>query len=308
MAETRPAVRKDVTDGATEARAQLTSWENWTTVTNEAQIESGLGTPLTPTGKRLRRRVALSDRGNRVIGLLSPLLLLVAWEILVAVGVLDGRFFPPPTKIAVRFWELLVSGELFISLGVSLVRILGGFLLGAVPGLVIGLTMGLFKPVRVLLRPIVSALYPIPKLALMPLIILMFGFGWQQKVITIAMGTFFMVLINTMAGVLNLDKIYLDVAKNFGASRKDYYTKVALPGALPLIFTGLELGMGMALLLIVAAEMIGTDSGIGYMIWRGQAIFDATYMFVAFIVISALGYVFAEGLASLQRKVVPWKQ
>jgi NitT/TauT family transport system permease protein len=272
----------------------------------EAATDAVFGGYPTKTGRRYR--FSLGERGNRIAALLSPILILVGWELAVAVGITDGRFFPPPSQIAGTFWELLISGELIKALGVSLARIFGGFLLGAIPGLIIGLTMGLFKPVRIILRPIVSATYPIPKLALMPLIILMFGFGWQQKVITIALGTFFMVLINTMAGVLNLDKIYLDVAKNFGASRKDYYLKVALPGALPLIFTGLELGMGMALLLIVAAEMIGTQVGIGYMIWEAQAIFDVEAMFVAFIVISLLGYIFAESLASIQKKIIPWKQ
>ena len=244
---------------------------------------------------------------NRVLGLLSPLLILVLWELGVLVGVIDDRFFPPPTQIASTFWEMLMSGELLRSLGVSLLRIAGGFLLGAIPGLLVGLAMGIIKPVRMMLRPIISATYPIPKLALMPLIVLIFGYGENQKVITIALGVFYIVLINTLAGVLNLDRIYMDVASNFGASRRDFYFKVALPGALPLIFAGIELGMGMALLLIVAAEMQGTLVGIGYMIWEAQALFAVKEMFVAFILISALGYVFAELIASLQRRVIPWK-
>jgi NitT/TauT family transport system permease protein len=307
MVDRIPAVPHDKAhDVDPDAPSSMSTMERWAASSEMATAETAAISPASRTGKRWR--FSLGDRGSRIASLLSPVLILVAWELAVAVGITDGRFFPPPSQIAGTFWELATNGELAQALGVSLVRILGGFALGAIPGLIIGLTMGLFKPVRMILRPIVSATYPIPKLALMPLIILMFGFGWQQKVITIALGTFFMVLINTMAGVLNLDKIYLDVAKNFGASRKDYYLKVALPGALPLIFTGLELGMGMALLLIVAAEMIGTQTGIGYMIWEAQAIFNVKAMYVAFIVISILGYTFAEGLAAIQRKVIPWKQ
>ncbi|MCZ7663468.1 MAG: ABC transporter permease [Thermoleophilia bacterium] len=249
----------------------------------------------------------MGGHSNAVLGFLSPVVILVLWEIAVPLGLLDGRFFPPPHAIAGTFWKMVKSGQLFSDVYVSLYRIILGFLAGAIPGLIIGLSMGLFKPVRWLLRPIISATYPIPKLALMPLIILMFGFGETQKVITIALGTFFMVLINTMAGVLNLDKIYLDVAKNYGASRRDFYLRVALPGALPLIFTGLELGMGMALLLIVAAEMTGAVEGIGYRIWAAQAVFKTKEMFVAFILISLLGYIFAEALSTIQRKVIPWK-
>lgn len=260
------------------------------------------------SGLTQKKRFALSDRQNRILGLFSPLLILALWELMSRTGILDARFFPPPTLIAVSFWELLRNGILVHDIGISLFRVVIGFLAGAIPGLIIGLSMGLFKPIRVFLRPIVSATYPIPKLALLPLVLILFGLGEVSKIVIIALGTFFMVLINTSAGVLNLDKIYLDVAKNYGASRRDFYTKIALPGALPLIFTGFELGMGMALLLIVAAEMNGALWGIGYLVWESYAIYNLREMFVAFICISALGYIFAEVLAAIQRKIVPWKQ
>ncbi len=262
--------------------------------------------PLTVPKRRTRR--GLTDRQNRILSLLSPVLVLLLWEVTARAGIINAKFFPPPSQTAVTFWDLTTNGVLAKDVLISLQRIFIGFFLGGIPGLVIGLSMGLFKPVRTILRPLVSATYPIPKLALLPLILIIFGLGEPAKYVTIALGTFFMVLINTMAGVLNLDQIYLDVAQNFGASRKDYYLNVALPGALPLIFTGLELGMGMALLLIVAAEMNGAASGIGYRIWASYQIYDLKAMYVAFIVISFLGYLFAEGILSIQRRVVPWKQ
>jgi NitT/TauT family transport system permease protein len=294
MAEKEPAVTQSTgTDPSVEAARSFA-----TQVGREWPVD---------TPRKARRRES-GGRWKALLGFLSPVVVLILWEIAVPLGLVDGRFFPPPHAIAGTFWKLTMDGTLFTDVRVSLVRIVLGFLAGAIPGLIIGLSMGLFRPVRWILRPVISATYPIPKLALMPLIILMFGFGETQKVITIALGTFFMVLINTMAGVLNLDKIYLDVAKNYGASRTDFYTRIALPGAMPLIFTGLELGMGMALLLIVAAEMTGAVSGIGYRIWAAQAVFKTKEMFVAFIMISLLGYLFAEGLSSLQRRVIPWKQ
>ncbi|NLT35208.1 MAG: ABC transporter permease [Gaiellales bacterium] len=277
--------------------------------------------PIDASGK-VKGRFSLGPRANRVLGLLSPLLIVALWETASQTGVVDARFFPPPTEIAETFWHMLThdaqgtplpflnmltESVLMKDLWVSLSRIIVGFFLGAVPGLIIGLSMGLFRPVRLLLRPIVSATYPIPKLALLPLVMVLFGLGETSKYVIIALGTFFMVLINTMAGVLNLEKIYLDVAKNFGASRTDFYTRVAFPGAMPLIFTGLELGMGMALLLIVAAEMNGAAEGIGARVWMSYAIYNLREMYVAFILIAALGYLFAEGLAALERKVVPWK-
>jgi NitT/TauT family transport system permease protein len=154
----------------------------------------------------------------------------------------------------------------------------------------------------------IQATYPIPKLAIMPFILLVFGIGEVSKVFTIAIGVFYLVVINTMAGVLNIDKIYLDVAKNFGASRKDFYMTVAFPGALPMIFAGLKLGMGMALILVVAAELSAAKAGIGWMIWRSYDMFDIEQMFVALIVLSFLGYLFTLLLDAIERWVLPWKQ
>ncbi len=245
---------------------------------------------------------------QRVLSFVSPVLFLAIWEFLSRAHILDIRFFPPPTEIIGTLIHMIIDGELWRNLGISLYRILAGFALGAVPGLIIGLSMGLFKPIRVALEPLVAATYPIPKLALMPLIMLVFGLGNTEKIVTIALGAFFPVLINTVAGVVNMDKIYMEVAKNFGASRKDYYFTVALPGALPLIFTGLNLGMGMALLLIVAAEMMGANHGIGYLVWESYSIFDLEKMFVAFIVISMLGYLFNVLLNEIERWLVPWKR
>lgn len=245
---------------------------------------------------------------RRMLSVASPIILIALWEILVRVQILDARFFPAPSAVAVSFYHMVASGLLFSDLWVSMIRIIGGFLLGSVPGLIIGLTMGLFPLVRAALEPMVAATYPIPKLALMPLIMLIFGLGEFEKMVVIALGAFFMVLINTVAGVVNLDKIYLDVAKNYGASRKDYYFTVALPGALPMIFTGLKLAMGMALLLIVAAEMMGASAGIGYRIWESYAIFDIPEMFVSFVVMSILGFLFTIGLDEIEQWVVPWKQ
>lgn len=245
---------------------------------------------------------------NRILTILSPLGILIVWEVLVKIGVLDVIFFPAPTKILVTMFEMIQNGILLTDLKVSLYRIFGGFFLGAVPGLIIGLTMGLFPIVKIILDPIVNATYPIPKLAIMPLIMILLGLTEFEKMVIIALGVIFLVLMNTVSGVINLDKIYLDVAKNYGASKKDYYLTVALPGALPMIFTGLKLGMGMALLLIVASEMNGASLGIGYRIWASYSVFNIPEMFVCFIVMSLLGYIFTAVLDEIERIIIPWKQ
>lgn len=259
--------------------------------------------------KKKQQKFTISNiNQRRTLSVISPMLLLLIWEILVKLGLLDVLFFPPPSKVILTMWEMTESGLLFSDIGISLYRIFGGFLLGAVPGLLLGLTMGLFPMIKAFMDPIVAATYPIPKLALMPLIMILFGLTELEKMVIIALGTFFLVLINTVAGVVNLDSIYMDVAKNYGASKRDYYFTVALPGALPMIFTGIKLGMGMALLLIVAAEMNGANAGIGYRIWESYAIFNIPEMFVSFIVMSALGYVFTVFLDELERWIIPWKR
>lgn len=261
---------------------------------------------LVKTRVRDAKKIQASRR-ERLVSILSPLMLLVVWELVSRFNLIDVRFFPPPSAIAEAFVTLTVNGVLWASIKMSMTRIIVGFLLGGVPGLLLGLTMGLFRWPRVVLEPMVYALYPIPKIALMPLILIIFGIGEESKWVTIAIGVFFMVLINTMAGVQQIDKIYIDVAKNYGANRKDFYTTIALPGALPLIFAGLKLGMGMALLLIVAAEMIAAKSGIGYMIWQGYATFWLEQMYVGLILMAFFGYLFSMGLNELERWIIPWK-
>ncbi len=242
------------------------------------------------------------------ISILSPLSLLLLWEAAAYLGFIDTRLLSSPSQILQSFFPLLIYGDLIYNTWVSVLRVIWGFLAGTIPGILIGMSMGLSPFIRSAIEPMIAATYPIPKLAIMPLILLIFGLGETSKIFTIAIGVFYLVVINTMAGVLNIDKIYLEVAKNFGASRKDFYLTVALPGALPMIFAGLKLGMGMALILIVAAEMSAAKAGVGWMIWRAYDMFDIEQMFAALITLSVLGYIFSLVLDWLERVVLPWKQ
>jgi len=252
---------------------------------------------------------AIIDRGLvlKVLAFLSPSLLLVLWEIFARVGILDIRLFSSPVMIFKTMIPMLYSGELLYHTYISAKRIILGFLAGAVPGVILGLSMGLFAPVRASLMPMVSATFPIPKLAIMPLILIVFGLGEASKIFTIAIGVFYLVLINTMAGVLNIDDIYLDVAKNFGANPFQFYTTIAFPGALPMIFAGFKLGMGTALLLIVAAELSAAKAGVGWMIWRAYDMFDIEKMFVALITLAFMGYIFSYLLEFAEKVVIPWQ-
>ena len=248
-----------------------------------------------------------NERLKRTLTFISPIFLLLLWEFMSRTGLIDIRFFPPPSSILGTFYAMITSGELAGHIGVSMYRIFLGFLLGVIPGIIIGLLMGLYSPIRHFVSPIVMALMPIPTLALLPIIIIIFGIGDLSKVVTIAGSVFFPVVINTVAGVITIDSIHLDVAKNYGAGRRDFFFKIALPGALPVMLEGIQMGQAIALLTIVAAEMMGATSGIGFLIWTSYKAFLLQEMYVGLILISFFGYLFSILLRGLQKKLLPWR-
>jgi len=247
------------------------------------------------------------NHGERWMNILSPIGLLLIWELCARIGWIDLRFFPGPSEIFKTMWGLIVTGELMTHLFASLYRLFWGFLWGAIPALALGLAMGLSRTLRVIVEPIISATYPIPKSAILPLILLIFGLGEASKVVMVAIGLFYPILINTVAGVLEIPKIHFDVARNFGARGFKVFRTVALPGALPLIMTGLKLGVGLGLILIALSEMIGAKSGLGYMMWNAWEILSVETMYVGLIVIAILGVIFNLVLNEIERMLVPWK-
>lgn len=244
---------------------------------------------------------------TNIISIVSVIVVLILWEVMVNVGIVDGRFFPGPSSIFNAFIGLLSTGELLEHFWISLSRLGIGYLLGAIPALIIGMIMGLSTYVRAVLYPIVAATYPIPKSAVLPLIILIFGLGEMSKIVAVAIGVFYIVLLNSMAGVLNLEQKYLDVGRNFKASKFNVFFTIALPGASPQIFTGLKLSMGIGLILIVMAEMLGANSGIGYKIWDSWQVLSIDKMYVYLAVISVMGFVSMGMIDLIERKVIPWK-
>ena len=242
-----------------------------------------------------------------VMAVASPLLALVIWEIVGQLGWLDQRFFPIPSAIIRELVELVRSGELLIHLGWTLQRVAIGFFLGAIPAILLGLVMGLSPVLTAVLRPIIAAIYPIPKIALFPLIMLMFGLGETSKWVIVGIAVFFQVFFSTLAGVANIERIYLDVARNFGASRWQAYRLIAMPAALPFIFTGCQLGIGMALIVVVVAEQFGTKTGLGYMIWRSWQVFEVRDMFVGLMMVALLGYGIQLVMSALEGWVIRWK-
>lgn len=256
----------------------------------------------------MRRLLKMSaGRRDRLISVLSPFVLLAIWELSARLGMIDTRFFPAPITILHTLIGLMDSGVLWTHTWTSLQRLFWGFLLGGIPALVLGIIMGLSRPVRAAIDPIIAATYPIPKSAILPLILLVFGLGEASKIVMVAIGMFYPICINSVAGVLEINKIYLDVGKNFQASRWQMFRTIALPGALPFIMSGIKLGVGMGLILIAIAEMIGAKSGLGFMIWDAWEILSVDTMYVGLIMIAVIGYLFSLFLTEVERWVIPWK-
>ena len=172
---------------------------------------------------------------ERILGIASPIALLVVWELAAQAHLIDTRFFPAPSSVIAVLIEMLRSGELVTNTLVSLRRLALGTVIGGVPALVLGIAMGLNRWVRAVVDPLVAATYPIPKSAILPLALLIFGLGEGSKIFMVAIGVFFPVVINATTGVLEINRIYLDVGRNYKANRWNTFWTIALPGALPVI-------------------------------------------------------------------------
>jgi len=244
---------------------------------------------------------------ERLLYLISPIGLLALWQILLMLGLGDRRFIPTPSDIAARYWAMVVSGELAQHTAVTLWRVFAGFFIGSIPGIAVGLLMAMYRPVRIVIDPLIAALFPIPKIALMPLLLLAFGFGDASKVALVAIAVFFPVIVNTYVGASNIDKIYWDVAKNYGASQMVMFTRVVFFGALPMIFAGLRIALAVSFIVLVASEFVATKSGIGYLIWNSWELLQVDIMFVGIVTIGILGLITSAIFQEIERKAIPWK-
>ncbi|MGM8211208.1 ABC transporter permease [Virgibacillus sp. W0430] len=238
------------------------------------------------------------------IGIVGVLLI---WELITRLNIVSPLFLPAPSAIVLTGWDMIIGGEIYTNLTASLYRIVVGYAIGASFGIVIGLILGFSKWADAIGTPIVYAIYPIPKIALLPLFILWLGIGELSKVTIIALGVFFPVVINTFSGVKNVDQMLVKAAVTFGSSPFNVIRKVILPGSLPMIFAGLKLAAGTSLLLLVSAEMIAAESGIGSMVLHYGNLMITTKLMVGVLVLSLLGLTFNRGLQWLEHKLLPWK-
>ena len=255
-----------------------------------------------------RRRVQRIER--IVLGIAWPLVLLGVWQLLDATGVFDARFIPPPSRILLDGIAVLGNvrqrTELLHDVMTTLQRLVVGYTLGAISGILIGLFMAIYAPVRFAMSPVVYGTFPTPKIAIFPLLIALFGIGDGSKAALVTMGVFYMTCINTLSGVLHANPIYRDVVRAFRVPRGTSWVRVFIPSAMPAIVAGLKLGLGQALILVVSAEFVSADDGIGHYIWDSWQILAIPRMFVGLVVVTLIGGLAVMLGSLLERRLVPW--
>jgi len=237
------------------------------------------------------------------LNLLIPVATLVAWEVLGRLGILP-RYLSVPTLIAAALWELAVSGELWPALAASLYRVVVGFAIGTVAGIVAGLGAGLLPSVRNFFDPLVSFLFSIPKIAFLPVFLLLFGLGHASKIAIIAFSVFFPVFIASRHAVLSINPILLWAAQNMGAPPRITFFRVTIPAAAPQLFVGIRIGLAHAFVVLFAAELIGSKAGLANIVRNGEEWVRFDLMLAGIVCFAVLGFVSDRILMTVRRRVL----
>jgi NitT/TauT family transport system permease protein len=277
---------------------------------------------------------------ERTLAFGFPVLALVAWQLIVDAGILNPLWFPQPTRIAQALWDVTVKFDRFS--GTSLIgrpwlipsrfetegwagvwalfaeshvwatlgRVFAGFVIGAIPGILLGVIMGVNRTVRLMLDTTLSAIYVLPKIAIFPIVMLMFSdpFGEGPKITVVALSVFFLMTINTMAGVRDIDPVFLMAGRNYGARGFSLLRHVILPAAMPVIFAGLRLALGTALIVIISIEFLRAKQGVGFMTFYYWEVMNPERMYAGLFVVMVLGVILTYGLQAVQRWLMPWQR
>jgi NitT/TauT family transport system permease protein len=253
------------------------------------------------------RARGFAPRESAAAGAATLILLLALWQIAVWLGWISTTFLSTPVDIARAIVALARSGELWANLSVSLQRLAIGWTVGTAAGLAIGFTAGLYSLARSPGLAVVSALFPIPKIALVPLFIIWFGIGEGSKIITLAFGVFFPTVIATVAGIDGVPRNLIRMGQSFGLSHRSIVSKIVLPGALPTILAGFRITTATAIILLVAAEMIGAEKGIGAFVLSAGNLYDVDNLMAGIVLLSALGLIVSWLIGRIERALLGWR-
>ncbi|MEV0126171.1 ABC transporter permease [Streptomyces sp. NPDC050703] len=276
-------------------------------VTDEAPREEGVLVrepgphELHPVRAHRRRRALELSLAAGV-----PLVLVLLWQLAAVAGWIDDRVYPAPQTILEDGWRRAAEGDLWPDVRATLQRVLAGYAIGTAAGYALGLLMGSLSVVRAALEPTLDALYVVPKLALLPVFLNMFGLGEGPQIALVATTVFFFVWISTMAAVLAVPSGHRDAGRVFGASPWQMFRHVLLPASLPAVLVGARIAAGVAVLVIVASEQIAAADGLGHLIFDSRALFQNDVMFVGIVCVAVLGVVFSELVRLVGRLLTPW--
>jgi NitT/TauT family transport system permease protein len=238
---------------------------------------------------------------------LAILLLLVIWELVPRLGLVEVAFFPPFSDVVQAWLQLLESGELFSHIGSSLFRSLIGFSLALILAIPLGLIVGWYKTAAEILTPLLEIFRNTAALAILPVFILLLGIGESSKISIVMYACVWPVLLNTVSAVKGVDPLLIKSAKSMGLSSFRLFQKVVLPASVPTIFTGIRLAGASSILVLIAAEMVGASAGLGYLINYAQLNFEIPKMYAGIITISLVGVMINWLLTSLERYFSSWK-
>ncbi|HUZ72928.1 MAG TPA: ABC transporter permease [Stellaceae bacterium] len=276
-------------------------------------LEDTMTGPVAPAGLRPGRREVHFRGGGflptprRLHSWFGFIAILGLWQAAVSLHWIDPVFLPSPSSIGQALWRLTASGDLWRNLSISLMRIGSGWIIGTGLGLIVGIGMGLSSVTRAVGMPMVSAIYPIPKIALLPLLILWLGIGEAPKVVTIASGVFFPTVIATFSGVDSVPRNLIRMGQSFNMPMSGIIWKIVLPSALPGILAGFRISLATALLLVVAAEMIGAQYGIGAFLLTAGNLMQTDDLLAGVVILSVLGLGLGAVLTMIEKAFLNWR-
>lgn len=241
------------------------------------------------------------------IGSAAVVIFVVVWQLAAFRRLVPELFLPGPMDIANAFGAYIAKGQIWPDMWISGQELMYGFALSIVVGLPVGMLMGWYRRLNEALDPFVTFFYSIPRVALTPLLIVWFGIGINSKIAVVLLGAIFAIVINTAAGVRNLDPALIKAARSFGASDAQLFRTIVLPGSVPFILTGLRLGLGHALTGVVVGELVAAQAGVGMMMATAGATFQTSKVFVGLVIFAVWGLVMTNILSRIEQRFQSWK-
>jgi NitT/TauT family transport system permease protein len=242
-----------------------------------------------------------------LIGTISVIVFVAVWQLAAFRRVVPELFLPGPYDIAAAFSGYIAKGQIWPDMWISGQELMYGFGLSVLVGLPFGMLMGWYKRLNEALDPFVTFFYSIPRVALTPLLIIWFGIGINSKIAVVFLGAIFAIVINTAAGVRNLDPALIKAARSFGASDAQLFRTIVLPGSVPFILTGLRLGLGHALTGVVVGELVAAQAGVGLMMATAGATFQTSKVFVGLVIVATTGVIMTWALSRIEQRFQSWK-